>query len=151
MHGVKESEDDLNFLFRKMVSKTMVKGMMASLVICRVQETVNGKIQRQEEQSTWVSAFWVHAYLVEANRVESEAEVEEANGDAVEQPEGDDGPRVDRLGLEEAQPLRDVQREEGHHQVPARQRRRCITSDPSETFRKLRCNASTKTIVTDKN
>jgi hypothetical protein len=25
---------DLNFLFRKMVSKTMVKGMMASLVIC---------------------------------------------------------------------------------------------------------------------
>jgi hypothetical protein len=33
MDGVKESEDDLNFLFRKMVSKTMVKGMMANLVI----------------------------------------------------------------------------------------------------------------------
>jgi hypothetical protein len=70
----------------------------------------------------------VHACLVEANRVEPEAEVEEANGDAVEQAEGDDGARVDRLWLEEAQPLRNVQREEGHHEVPARQRRRCINS-----------------------
>jgi hypothetical protein len=30
----KESEKHLNFLLRKMVSKTMVKGIMASLVIC---------------------------------------------------------------------------------------------------------------------
>ena len=51
LHGVKESEDDLNFLFRKMVSKTTVKGMMASLVICCVQETVNGTF-RGEKAST---------------------------------------------------------------------------------------------------
>jgi hypothetical protein len=65
--------------------------------------------------------------LVEANRVEAEAEVEESDGDAVEQTEERDGhPCVDGLRLEEAQPLRDVQGEQGHHEVPARQRRRCI-------------------------
>lgn len=68
----------------------------------------------------------MYACLVEANRVESEAEVEEANGDAIEQAEGDDCPSVNMLGLKEVQPLSDVQREEGHHEVPARQRRRCI-------------------------
>lgn len=75
----------------------------------------------------------MYACLVEANRVEPEAEVEEANGDAVEQAEGDDGPRVDRLWLEEAQPLRNVQREEGHHEVPARQRHRCIFFPDAKT------------------
>jgi hypothetical protein len=33
-----ESGNDLNFLLRKRVSKTMVKGMMASLVICCTKE-----------------------------------------------------------------------------------------------------------------
>jgi len=85
----------------------------------------------------------VHACLVEANRVESEAEIEEANGDAIEQAEGDDGSRVNWLWLKEVQPLGNVQREEGHHEVPARQRRRCIrpqnasSNKKSETLAKI--------------
>jgi hypothetical protein len=39
---------DLNFLLRKMVSKTMVKGMMASLVICYKKQW---QIQRQEHNT----------------------------------------------------------------------------------------------------
>jgi hypothetical protein len=70
-------------------------------------------------------------YLIEANRVEAKAKVEEANGDPIKKPKGDDGLSVDWLRLEEAQALRDVQRAEGHQQVPARQRRCCIPEFPS--------------------
>ena len=67
-----------------------------------------------------------HAYLIEANRVEAKAKVEEADGDPIKKPKRDDGLSVDWLRLEETQALRDVQRAEGHQQVPARQCRRCI-------------------------
>lgn len=63
--------------------------------------------------------------LVETDGVEAEAEVEEADGGAVEEAEEDDGLRVDGLRLEEPQPLCHVQRAVRHQQVPARQRRRC--------------------------
>ena len=89
-------------------------------------------------------AMWsqgCHAYLIEANRVEAKAKVEEANGDSIKKSEGDDGLGVDRLRLEEAQALRDVQRAEGHQQVPARQCRRCIPKSQSHRNQNTRSNA----------
>jgi hypothetical protein len=50
-------------------------------------------------------AVWLeHACVIESNRVQSEAEVEEANGDAIKQSKGDDCLGVHRLRLKEVQP-----------------------------------------------
>jgi hypothetical protein len=81
----------------------------------------------------------MRAYLIEANRVEAKAKVEEANGDSIKQSKGDDGLSVDWLRLEEAQALRDVQRAEGHQQVPTRQCRSCIPKLQSHRNQKLFC------------
>lgn len=57
----------------------------------------------------------LEADLIEPNRVEAEAQVEEANGDAIENPEQHDCLHVDRLGLKEVKPLGRVECAERHH------------------------------------
>lgn len=64
-------------------------------------------------------------HLIEANWIETKAEVEEANGDAIEDAEEHHRLQIDRLGLKEIEPLRDVKGAERNHQMPACQRRRC--------------------------
>ena len=113
-----ESEKHLNFLLRKMVSKSMVNGIIASLVICSKTIIANRRVRKQTKWYELSLAVWV-ACLVEAK-----AKVVEANGDPIEKPKGDDSLRVDWLRLKEAQALRYVERAESHQQVPACQCRR---------------------------
>jgi hypothetical protein len=114
--------------------------MMASLVTCcNKQLMVNSEAKGEHLGFKQIIVWLEHACVIEPNRVQSEAEVEEANGDAIEQSKGDDYPGVDRLRLKEVQPLCDIQCEEGDHQVSVRQRRRCIIFVIQKKFRNFRC------------